>query len=103
MGVGRPISIVRAVTPGNIPISREMQDDYSALFGLPAETVRIPVPRNPCALPPEQRVTQSNMALRNGPRKGGDYTLRPFSGFSSEDALQPSGLAGPVTLSFSVP
>lgn len=55
------------------------------------------------ALPPEQRVTKSNMALRNGPRKGGDYTLRPFAGFSSEDALQPSGLKGPVTLSFSAP
>ena len=53
------------------------------------------------ALLPEQRVTQSNMALRNGPRKGGDYTLRPFAGFASEDALQPSGLQGPVRLEFS--
>ncbi|MDD3582993.1 MAG: glycosyl hydrolase, partial [Kiritimatiellae bacterium] len=55
------------------------------------------------ALPPEQRITQSNMALRNGPRKGGEYTLRPYAGFSSEDMLQPSGLMGPVTLSFSDP
>ena len=55
------------------------------------------------ALPPEQRITQSNMALRNGPRKGGEYTLRPYAGFSSEDMLQPSGLMGPVPLSFSDP
>ncbi|HRR34330.1 MAG TPA: glycosyl hydrolase [Kiritimatiellia bacterium] len=54
------------------------------------------------ALPPEKRVTQSNMALRHGPRQGGEYVLRQFAGFSSEDTLQPSGLMGPVTLSFSV-
>lgn len=47
--------LAAARSPMLLTISREMQDDYSALFGLPAETVRIPVPRNPCALPPEQR------------------------------------------------
>lgn len=45
------------------------------------------------ALPPEQRVTQSNMAFEKGKR-----TLRAFQGFSSEDALQLSGLRGPVRL-----
>ena len=47
--------LAAARSPMLLTISREMQDDYSALFGRPAETVRIPVPRNPCALPPEQR------------------------------------------------
>ncbi len=38
-----------------ITISKEMQEDYAALFGIPTETVRIPVPKNLCALPPQQR------------------------------------------------
>ncbi|MBN2449380.1 MAG: hypothetical protein JXR77_03260, partial [Lentisphaeria bacterium] len=44
-------------------------------------------------LPPEQRITRSNMQFEKGKR-----TLRPFQGFASEDMLQPSGLMGPVTL-----
>ncbi|MDD4103344.1 MAG: glycosyl hydrolase, partial [Kiritimatiellae bacterium] len=47
------------------------------------------------ALPPEQRITQSNMAFEKGKR-----TLRAFQGFASEDMLQPSGLMGPVRLEF---
>lgn len=42
-------------SPMLLTISREMQEDYAALFGVPAETVRIPVAMNPCAMPPEQR------------------------------------------------
>ena len=45
------------------------------------------------ALPPEQRVTRSNMQYEKGKR-----TLKAFQGFASEDALQPSGLQGPVCL-----
>jgi len=44
-------------------------------------------------LPPEQRVTKSNMQYEKGRR-----TLKAFQGFASEDALQPSGLQGPVRL-----
>ena len=44
-------------------------------------------------LPPEQRITTSNMQFEKGKR-----TLKAFQGFASEDALQPSGLVGPVTL-----
>ena len=44
-------------------------------------------------LPPEQRITTSNMQFEKGAR-----TLKAFQGFASEDALQPSGLMGPVTL-----
>jgi hypothetical protein len=42
-------------------------------------------------LPPEQRITKSNMQVEKGKR-----TLKAFQGFSSEDALQPSGLMGPA-------
>ncbi len=42
-------------------------------------------------LPPEQRITRSNMQYEKGKR-----TLKAYQGFSSEDALQPSGLMGPV-------
>ena len=42
-------------------------------------------------LPPEQRITKSNMAFEKGKR-----TLKGYQGFASEDALQPSGLQGPV-------
>ena len=45
------------------------------------------------ALPPEQRITKSNMQYEKGKR-----TLKGFQGFASEDALQPSGLQGPVRL-----
>jgi hypothetical protein len=44
-------------------------------------------------LPPEQRITRSNMQYEKGKR-----TLKAYQGFASEDALQPSGLMGPVTL-----
>jgi len=43
------------------------------------------------ALPPEKRITMSNMAFEKGKR-----TLKAFQGFASEDQLQPSGLQGPV-------
>ncbi len=43
------------------------------------------------ALPPEQRITKSNLSFEKGKR-----TLKAFQGFASEDALQPSGLQGPV-------
>ncbi len=46
-------------------------------------------------LPPEQRITKSNMQYENGKR-----TLKAFQGFASEDALQPSGLQGPVRVMF---
>jgi hypothetical protein len=44
-------------------------------------------------LPPEQRITKSNMALEKGKR-----TLKAYQGFASEDQLQPSGLEGPVRI-----
>ncbi|OGV61040.1 MAG: hypothetical protein A2283_22610 [Lentisphaerae bacterium RIFOXYA12_FULL_48_11] len=44
-------------------------------------------------LPPEQRITKSNMALEKGKR-----TMKAFQGFASEDQLQPSGLEGPVRI-----
>jgi hypothetical protein len=47
------------------------------------------------ALPPEQRITKSNLQYEVGKR-----TLRDFQGFASSDALQPSGLMGPVILEF---
>jgi hypothetical protein len=46
-------------------------------------------------LPPEQRITRSNMAFEKGKR-----TLKAFQGFASGDALQPSGLQGPVCIEF---
>jgi hypothetical protein len=46
-------------------------------------------------LPPEQRITTSNLQYEQGPR-----TLRAFQGYASEDPLQPSGLLGPVRLEF---
>ena len=45
------------------------------------------------ALPPEQRITKSNMAFQKGKR-----TLSNFQGFASGDTLQPSGLQGPVQI-----
>jgi hypothetical protein len=47
------------------------------------------------ALPPEQRITRSNLALEKGPR-----TLKPYQGYASDDPLQPSGLRGAVRLVF---
>ena len=47
------------------------------------------------ALPPEQRITKSNLQYEKGKR-----TLRNFQGFASSDELQPSGLMGPVMLKF---
>ncbi|MBU4459947.1 MAG: glycosyl transferase family 2, partial [Verrucomicrobia bacterium] len=42
-------------------------------------------------LPPEQRITMSNLQYEKGPR-----TIKAYQGYASEDALQPSGLVGPV-------
>lgn len=47
------------------------------------------------ALPPEQRITKSNLQYEKGKR-----TLKNFQGFASMDALQPFGLMGPVMLEF---
>lgn len=44
-------------------------------------------------LPPEKRITQSNLSLEAGKR-----TLKAFQGYASEDPLMPSGLLGPVRL-----
>ncbi len=44
-----------------------------------------------CELPPEERITKSNMQYQKGKR-----TLKNFQGFASSDMLQPSGLKGPV-------
>jgi hypothetical protein len=44
-------------------------------------------------LPPEKRITTSNMQFEKGKR-----TLKAYQGFASEDALQPSGLMGPVSV-----
>ena len=44
-------------------------------------------------LPPGQRITKSNMQYEKGKR-----TIKAFQGFASEDALQPSGLQGPVRI-----
>jgi hypothetical protein len=44
-------------------------------------------------LPPEQRITKSNLQYEQGPR-----TLKAYQGYASEDPLQPSGLLGPVRL-----
>lgn len=42
-------------SPMLLTISQEMQQDYSSLFDVPAETVHIPVLPNAHSLPPEQR------------------------------------------------
>jgi len=47
------------------------------------------------ALPPERRITRSNIKKKKGKR-----TLKNFQGFASSDELQPSGLMGPVMLKF---
>lgn len=44
-------------------------------------------------LPPEKRITQSNLSLETDKR-----TLKVFQGYASEDPLMPSGLLGPVCL-----
>lgn len=44
------------------------------------------------SLPPQERITQSNMALH--PEK----VRRPYCGFTAKDKLQPSGLIGPVKI-----
>ncbi len=49
------------------------------------------------ALPPDLRITRSNLRYEEGKR-----TLRDFQGFASTDALQPSGLMGPVELEFHI-
>jgi hypothetical protein len=47
------------------------------------------------ALPPNERLTRTNVALKPGPRD-----FKPYQGFSSSDPLLPSGLVGPVRLEF---
>ncbi|MDD2598697.1 MAG: glycosyl hydrolase [Kiritimatiellae bacterium] len=47
------------------------------------------------SLPPEQRITRSNMQYQKGERE-----IKAFQGFASSDALQPSGLKGPVQVEF---
>jgi hypothetical protein len=47
------------------------------------------------ALPPQKRITKSNVALQPGKR-----TLKAYQGFASEDPLMTSGLLGPVELEF---
>ena len=47
------------------------------------------------SLPPEQRITRTNVRLEPGPR-----TVRIFQGFGTTDHLEPSGLMGPVRLVF---
>ena len=55
-----------------------------------------------CSRPPEARVTRSVLRYWNRPRTGtgSHWNLRPtlYSGPSSDDPLQPSGLLGPVRL-----
>ena len=54
-----------------------------------------------CRLPEGERVTRSVLRYWNVPRKGETpWNVRPtvYSGYSSFDPLQPSGLLGPVTL-----
>lgn len=46
-------------------------------------------------LPPEERITKSNMQYEKGKR-----TLKSYQGFSSTDMLQPSGLMDQCGLSF---
>ena len=45
------------------------------------------------ALPPERRITRSNVTLQAGKR-----TLKAYQGYASEDPLMTSGLLGPVRL-----
>lgn len=47
------------------------------------------------ALPPEERITQCNLQYEKGKR-----TLKNFQGYASADLLQPSGLMGPVRITF---
>jgi len=49
------------------------------------------------ALPPEKRLTKTNIALRPGPRAP---NFRPYQGVASEDPLEPAGLLGPVQVEF---
>ena len=54
-----------------------------------------------CALPESERVTKSVLRYWNKPRVGEEgWEARPtiYSGYSSSDPLQPSGLLGPVEL-----
>ncbi len=47
------------------------------------------------ALPPEKRITKTNVTLEQGKR-----TVKVYQGFGSEDILMPAGLLGPVRLEF---
>lgn len=56
-----------------------------------------------CFLPPEQRITRSNLHYWTTPRTGdlsNMWLIRPrvYSGYTTHDALEPSGLLGPVVL-----
>ena len=46
-------------------------------------------------LPPERRLTKTNVVLQRERGK-----LRPYEGFAADDPLEPSGLLGPVQLEF---
>lgn len=46
-------------------------------------------------LPPEKRITKSNVSFQSG-----DRTFKVYQGFASKDPLMPSGLLGPVRLEF---
>ena len=53
-----------------------------------------------CFLEPADRVTASNMRYSREPRTGKGWKQKPqrYSGFATSDALQPSGLLGPVSI-----
>jgi hypothetical protein len=53
-----------------------------------------------CFLEPADRVTASNMRYSRAPRTGSGWKQKPqrYSGFATSDALQPSGLLGPVSI-----
>ena len=55
-----------------------------------------------CFLEPADRVTASNMRYSREPRTGKGWKQKPqrYSGFATSDALQPSGLLGPVSIKF---
>ena len=55
-----------------------------------------------CFLDAADRVTTSNMRYSREPRTGSGWKQKPtiYSGFATSDALQPSGLLGPVSIKF---
>ena len=88
------VDVTDAIRPGrNVLEIRYTNNWYNRLVG-------------DCLLPEEKRVTKSTVRYWNVPRAKSDpkrpWELQPtvFSGPSAFDALQPSGLTGPVCLSF---